>query len=342
MKRNVFVIATEYHFLVTMSIIETSFSGKEWKNEIVLTHERTNGILADSLPASISIIRIAPIGSLKWRKYLKQNIYNTPLDNLFVVHAFRELELAFLYLAPKGVKRYLMQDGALFYNMLERNLFLGRLRQTLVFYKDLLSRGLLMIRPVIYGRYEEKSPFIDGLWMTNPEIYRLPNLKKEKKVFSLFPKEDSAIRFSKYFEDSSTYDFSKLNKALLYIAPKVATEEKIIKEIEVLKHIMTKFNLENILIKIHPLELKSLHYNMLKAEFGDMVIANYTPADIYIANAINSIVVSSASTALIYNNKSCRYFALKNYYQNIGIYDAWKNITLPGHVKMVKKLEDLE
>ncbi|HEY0740163.1 MAG TPA: hypothetical protein VGD40_01840 [Chryseosolibacter sp.] len=340
LKRNVFVIATEYQFLVSLSIIDERFSAKEWINDIIATGPRSSHILQDRIPANIRF-SFFPDHEASWKDYLLREVYSSPLENLFVVHSYRAPELAFLYYAPANVRRHLIQDGALFYHQIEKNLFPSRTRQTFEFYKKLFQHNVFLTRFLPYGRYEEKSPLIDEIWLTNPEIYRLPGLAKKKNVFTLFPRSDSKTVYASYFKDSQDLDVEKLAHALIYLAPKIADEKVFPKELEVLEKIIHHFSLKNIFIKLHPLEVGSKHAVFLKQRFGDSVIANYTPADVYIANARNTVIVASMSTSLLNNNPSCRYFALRKYYQKIGLYEPWKNVTMPGHVRMLEDINEL-
>jgi hypothetical protein len=231
-----------------------------------------------------------------------------------------------------------MQDGALFYNRIEKGILGNRIKETFRIYSSLWKKGIFFSDIIWYGRFMEESNYVDELWMTNPVEYIGPKTKKPVNLINYFPGEDSANRVSRYFLQT---DFpADLDKYMIYLSPIIKSKAHVDIEISQIKELMNCLNLERAILKLHP-NTPDFHYEKLREEFGEVVIRNYVPAEVYIARAINSFVIGCASTSLFYNNPSNTYIGLKEYYQQLGIYADWKNINLPSHVKKMNTIRDI-
>lgn len=338
---NVFIVSTEYHFILVMSIIIEHFSGDQYKNRLIFNGPRSGDININSLPENVSAVRIT-FNDKDFKSNIKDEITTKKIDNLFVAHTYRAYETYALSLASTNTKIHLYQDGALFYHTMEVSLVLNRLRETFMIYKNLWDKNIILKKIVYYKRHMHKSSFVNELWMTNPEIFVDPKTKLKINTIKLFTKNNSIKRFNDYFHTKKEEDYKEINNCLIYLAPIIRDMNFLSVEIEQIKRLKIKFNKERLIIKLHPGAKDKRHFNALKENFGNVVIQNYIPAEMYIANSTNSCVVGSASTALFMKNEFCENFALKKYYQKLGIYASWKNVTLPEHVISINEFDEFD
>src|SRR5690606_30121188 len=106
---------------------------------------------------------------------------------------------------------------------------------------------------------------------------------------------------------------------LIYLAPKIYDRALVETEIKQIERILQLTGKKKLLIKLHP-AARDFQIKMLTEHFDAEVVRNGIPAEMYIANASNSVIVAAASTALFYHNPACRYYALKKYYMSLGLY----------------------
>ncbi|MCZ8216048.1 MAG: polysialyltransferase family glycosyltransferase, partial [Cyclobacteriaceae bacterium] len=294
----------------------------------------------DSLPKNIKAFDFFFDEEHNVQHRVQQEIISEGIDNLFVVNAYRPLETYVLSLMnPRRTQRHLIQDGALFYNKIEKSVFLNHTKNVFHVYKGLWKKKIWFTDLLYYGRYMEHSGYIDQVWMTNPEQYVGPALKKKVNVLTLFPNPDSIPTYSTYFGLSDEI-LEGLQDCLLYLPVFVKTEDKVQDEINCIKRIVKKLGKQKVFIKLHP---NAFDYQLkaMKEAFGSLVFKNNVAAEIYIANARNSHIVACASTSLFFYNPSCKYFALKRFYQDLGIYSSWYNIHLPPHVNVVDSDQEI-
>jgi hypothetical protein len=338
-KQNVFLLGTEYHFLMALSIVDAEYPANEYQNRFVFLGKRLQQIDKKSLPAHITALDFHFDQEPQVQERVRTEIIQDGVNNLFVVHAYRSLETYILSLMKKGAtRRHLMQDGALFYNKIEKSVFLNHAKNVYQVYRDLWRKGIFFTDLLYYGRYMEKSGYIDEVWMTNPQQYVGPPVKKPVHVVKLFPNADSPAVYTRYFNVDREV-LTQLEDCLLYLPVFVKTPEKVQEEIDCIKRIIKKLDKKKVFIKLHPNSFEFQRKAMEQA-FGKYVFKNNVAAEVYIANARNAHVVACASTSLFYHNPSCKYFALKRFYQSMGIYSNWYNIHLPPHVTVVDS--DLE
>lgn len=336
---NVFVLATEYQIMLALSVIEEFFSDGNYNNQLVLCDHRGGGVNIANLPTYVSAIRLS-FTDLGFDKRVKNEIFNKPLANLFTSHAYRPFETYVLSLVKKGTMIHQIQDGALFYHRQEIALWKGRIKETFNIYFKLLKRGVVLKDFVWFGRHMHRSGYIKKLWMTHPDLFIDKACGKPIQKINLFPTSNSIAVANRSFVGGDNIDFTNLQNCLIYLAPIILKEELFAVEISEISKVMSVLGKDKILIKIHPAYPQPQRVKMMEAAFGPVVVQNYIPAELYIANSSNSCVVSTASTALFYEQNHCPRFALKHYYQRIGLYAKWKNVNLPKAVKLIDEIED--
>jgi hypothetical protein len=340
-KVNIFVLGTEYHFLISMSIIEEHFSDGNYFNKFIFLGQRLSQIDTSALPTNSAFTTLFAETEPDIKKKVNDFIFSDKIENLFVVNAYRIPETYILSkIDRKKTKTHLMQDGALFYNRIEKSVYKNRIKEMSRIYLGLWKRKIFFTDIILYGRFMETSGYIDELWMTNPDIYIGPKTRKKINRIKLFPKDDSIQKFTRAFKlDHKLTD--GLSDYLIYLSVIVRDLTKVPKEIEQIKLLQDRAGKSKVLIKLHP-NSSDYQFEKMKEAFGEQVFRNYVPAEIYIANARNSTVVGCASTSLLYNNESCEYYALKKMYQEMGIYLKWLNIQLPEHVTFIESIDQIQ
>ncbi len=338
-RNNVFVLATEYQIMLALSVIEEFFSDGSYNNQLVLCDHRGGGVNIAMLPPNVNAIRLG-FSDQNFKERVKNEIFNKPLVNLFTSHAYRPFETYVLSQVKKETTIHQIQDGALFYHKQEVSLWKGRIKETFNIYYKLYKRGIILRDFIWFGRHMHRSGYIKKLWMTHPDLFIDKACGKAIQKINLFPTSNSVRVANNCFVSGDNRDFTKLENCLIYLAPIILNEKLFASEIEEIAKILHVLKKEKVLIKIHPAYPQPERRKMMEAAFGDVVVQNYVPAELYIANSVNSCVVSTASTALFYEQSHCPRFALKHYYQRIGLYAKWKNVNLPKAVKLIDEIED--
>ncbi len=336
---NVFVLGTEYHFLMAYFIIQEHFNTDNFENRVVFLGKRLRQIDKQRLPQNINTIEFFIETEKNPAKKAREEILKGEVSNLFMVNVYRPADTMIVSMASKKTRRHLIQDGALFYHRIEKSLWKNRVKVTCEIYTALWKTGYFFRDIIWYGRFMEESNYIDEVWMTNPNEYIGPPIKKKLNIINFLPHKDSLQNVLSFFHGEVNIPADMVNY-LIYLSPIIKVAEHIDIEIHQIIQLLQRLRIDKVIIKLHP-NTSDEHYRKLYDVFGDSVIKNCIPAELYIASAKKSIVVGCASTSLFYNNSNCRYFALKKFFQSLGIYAQWKNINLPPHVAQVDSMEDI-
>jgi hypothetical protein len=333
-KINLFVSGTEYHFLMCISLINEYYSGVQYENVMLLGGYRSSQIDVRMLPDNVTPIvlktfkkaeDILPVLSM-----LRYNAY----DNLFVFHLYRTLEAYIVYKMKKSTVVHLVEDGALFYHKMERRGLVSRLRMTWTIYREMLQMRLRFFKLIFYRFHLWDSADVDVICMTRPDLFvGRSNLKKPIRYIHLFPDQKMISDCERYFN----VPIPHLKNCLIYISFKVYSERDADREIKIIDYLFKKSRYNNLFIKLHP-AARQFQIDKMKSHYGDSVVLNNLPAELYLAKAVDSDIFSVASTSMFYNNPACKYYSLKLVCQHLGLYAQWKNVQLPSHVTMITDL----
>jgi hypothetical protein len=338
MSTNIFLLGTEYHLLLTLSIIEAKFSGPDYHNLLVVVGKRLTAMDVDKLPANIEVMAFDFDKDPDGKANADKKILALKPAHIFVFHTYRPLEVYLLSSVPTTTGRHLVQDGSVFYTRVEKNMFFTQIKNTWALHKMLRNKGVRLGKIVPVRKSIKQSQLIDDIWLTNPEIYvEAPGKPKPKVYFKLFPFDETRHQYSTYFKAEGDSKIGPFEDYLMFLPPHLREDNQMQKCVELLKELIAKLGKRNLLIKIHP-NSSQKQLDFFKKEFGDVVIKNHIPAELYFANASDTIIVAAASTSLFYYNPLCTYFALIRFFQNIGLYPDWKHVNLPEHVVKVNEL----
>jgi hypothetical protein len=334
---NLFVMTTEYHFLLTMSIIKEKFSSLESRNVLIFTGERLSAIVPGNIPnVEVNTLNVQREENLK--DTIQQLISRHSLSNLFVFIAYRDLETYLLTTVGKSVNRHLVQDGANFYFKIDRLVLKSRLKETLKIYQNLWRKGIVLKKLVLFKTHMAQCGFVDHVWITNPEVYREPRFQKKiiHKINLLLDKSNVRL-VSRYFGSD---EIPPITNTLIYLSSRLTRKDLILLEISQLKLILLKLSNPKLLVKLHP-NSSILQVELLTQAFGNSVLNNYIPAELYIAQSTNSVIIGGVTAALFFKNPACSYFTLVKIYQQLGLFPKWIEVTFPTHVKEMEDLDGL-
>jgi hypothetical protein len=331
--RNVFILTTEYHCLLSISIIHDNFTDSAADNVLVFTGKRLSQIDVKSLPPSVQVVNLI---DQEWTK-AGVSQFSKGADNVFVFTAYRDLETYVLIQSEGRAKRHLVQDGANFYFNILKPVFLSRVKETIKIYRNLWRRGILLKRFVLYKKHLAQCDFIDYVWITNPEVYQQPSVSRKPTCLvklSLSPnsRHDTYKVFGSEIESFSN--------AIIYLSAIMTDETEIRSEIEQLTILLSRVPHERLLIKLHP-NASETQTALFQSVFHGSVLKNFTPAELYIANARDSYIVGTASAALFFCNPTCFYFSLLSPYQRIGLFPKWIQVNFPSHVNVIEHYDDI-
>ena len=335
---NVFILTTEYHFLLSMNIIFERFNTAEFTNQLIFTGPRLSDINVGSLPAHVYVTEINVESERHLEKKIRETILVKSLAHVFVFTAYRDLETFVLCSVDPSVKRHLVQDGANFYFKISKSVMWSRFKETLKIYRNLWRKGILLKKFVRYKKHLADCGFIDDVWITHPEVYEKPLLSAKAVIkVNLLEKNVDKTPFYKYFGMDEDSEYSN---AVIFLSSRLNHEKDILAEINIIQSIIMKFTNYALLVKLHP-AASVLQVEMLRSAFENGVIKNFTPAELYISKAKNSFVVGCASAALYYHNKECRYFSLVRDYRYRKLFPETTHVNFPAHITVVKNLMEL-
>ena len=337
---NVFVPGTEYHMLLTMSIIEDRFSGKDYHNLLVFTGKRHQNLNVAALPANVELVFFDwdkdPEAKVKADAILARK----PKD-IFVFHSYRPFDVYLLTYSDKGTGLHLVQDGSNFYFKIDKTYLRTRWDLTKKIWKGLRSKGIWPRGFHFATKSIKQSPHIHDIWITNPEIYvEVPNKIRPKVPFRLFPNDATRNNYNQYFKGEGWDGTQTFDDYLFFLPPHLREDWQLEKCGELLEDLINRLGKKNLMIKIHP-NSPQRQLDYFTEKFGDVVVRNHIPAELYFNSATDSIIISAASTSLLFNNPSCRYYALITFFHKIGLYPTWKHMNIPAHVHAVDSLEDI-
>jgi hypothetical protein len=335
---NVFVLTTEYHFLLSMSIILDKYASDGFRNVLVFTGPRLSDVAINSLPPFVETVEIFIDTEMYVKKKIQETFFQAEVRNVFVFTAYRFLETFVLCKVPRSVKRHLVQDGANFYATIKNSVFIRRLKETVGIYRNLWKKGFFFITPVLYKKHLAQSSLVDFVWVTNPEVYVEPRWSRKPVIkIDLLKSERAKEVLMKCFSRLKIHGYDNY---LIYLTTRLTEPDAIELEIEMIKSLTVKFRTLNLLVKLHP-HSPAIQVNHIQKAFGAKAVKNYVPAELYIMNAKNTCVVGAPSAGFFFENPMCNYFCLEKIYQKLEIWPQSMDIHFPHHVKKPETLSQI-
>lgn len=329
MKKNVFIISTEYHLMEAVSYIINSFNNGEYDNYIYQISPRDSKrfdrfkIKYDFIPAHFQLIKYDLGGKYEkeFKDSLKELISQKP-ERLFF---FDEGHYWIPYLIKKVRQNNcticLGPDGANVYHnedLTWRYIFRYVYHFLIFIYSHRLFPPFFT---VIKRHHYAYTPGIDELWMEFPEGFN--NYYKKKLVKQPVLNNPQTIETVAKIFDFNLEAVSEERKNAILLIDSPFGNRTVDKMMEIISDVRKRYPDYSLYVKAHP---GTSQYAIDKySEIGNVsFLGNNYPAELYILSFKQSIIISVYSTSILCNNPDCRFYWL--YPMFYGFFDESYNM----------------
>lgn len=349
MKKIFFIIHTEYHMMVALTLIADFYSDENLYDIDIFQIERKGSTRFnfDKNTKLKSNVRYQVINYNKYKATFKDSnesfleyILNSDYDIFIMFNHHIDLQVYIAkYLYKKGVEIHLAPDGAKVY---AKSKFTPRwsFLMTLEYLKFIRSNKLpfnFYFPTLKYANLKE----IKKIYIQFPDAYENAS-KKEIIKFNALKSEAAKELNLDFFNFSVPNELVKDEKVIMYINQPIRQDLILDFEIELLQKLNQKFHDYSLIIKFHPLTSKN---QIVKFKSLDNVtlISKTFPAELYIASLNNSIVLSFWSTACLINNEKTRVYWLNKLLERKNmLFNNTKIINPTKHIKSIVAFEDIK
>ena len=308
MEKVVFIVHTEYHLMETIGYITHYFPDTLYDIYIYVASVKNGGrIKASDLnfeDFKINVLFVSYEPSCLFSLHNKQMIAGIIDVNPDILFIFTEFHYWKQYLVSKlhkkGCRIILAPDGANVYS--DRTFtFNGNLKHMFRFF--LINFTNLTIPPLFItrGKYDYAYlKHIDEVWVDNASIFKNRNNHTVKETLN-FGEIDSIVQIKKMY---GANELNIIDSSILFIDQPVdvSLTDKII---DLINYVSNKTK-RPVYIKMHP-NSDANKVNCYKQN-GFIILPNHLPAELYIQNLKDSLILSLFSTALFLDNKTCRFY----------------------------------
>lgn len=335
----VFMVNTEYHLLLSVGIMREYY--KEGYNLIVYRVSPVNGTRLNNLDFSKSNIIYREIlydyshpnknlkDELNEIVKLRPNQFFFFLENKFWMNYF------FKKLHTNGAKIILGPDGMKAYANLITP-FSIRVKEYVKGFYYMIKARMFNSFPHVEKKYAT-SEYIDEVWVENVEAY-INNTNKKVIEFHISYDEEFLSELNVIF-NTKKEDFSILNqKTILFLDSSFSSASYYDTTIKILKQIQEKYPDRKLVVKSHQNSKDRSIYKDAIKNIGYLE-SNY-PAELYIANAKDCIVIALISTSLLFYNPTCKYYWIYPMYKEM--VDCSNVINPTIHIKVVDTISDIK
>lgn len=333
------MVNTEYHLLMTIGIIRKYFQ---------------EGY-------DIYIYRVSPIGGnrlkhLDFSQYkfcYKEIIYNYSrpdkelkgwLDDIIKLQPdsfffFLENKFWLNYLLKKlhrnGTKVVLGPDGMKAYSNFRAS-NTSRLKQFLHGFYCLIKAHIFYSFPFVEKRYAT-SKYIDEVWVECLSAYK-NNTRKKVVEFKISCDKEYVKDLNNIFHINEKAFASMRGKTILFLDSPFSSEKYYEHTIEILSGFRTLFPDRKLLLKLHQLSSEVATKEFCRLADIAYLDSKY-PAELFIANADDCVIVSLISTSLLFFNPNCKYFWTYPMYKDMVDYSNIVNPT--HHIKVISNISEV-
>lgn len=194
---------------------------------------------------------------------------------------------------------------------------------------------------IFYFPFIEKcyatSNYIDEVWIENKDKYK--NRTNKKVVEFRIPHDEAFVsELNKIFMVKSEEYLLMKEKTILFLDSSFSSEQYYDITINILKELQKKYSDRKLIIKLHQ-SSSCKAKQKYESISGVYFVESKYPAELYIANAKDCVVISLISTSLLFYNPCCRYYWIYPMYNNIVNYAKISNPT--KHIKITKSVSEL-
>ncbi len=329
-----FLVGTEYHMLVTLSAIADLYSDSK-KYEITICQVNTDvkKRFRENVDLGLSHVEYVSIAinsnSEPTQQQFKNEInrlesygYNTFIFfnehselGVYLVKAL-SAQGTHIILAPDGMKAY---DNLTHFAPRWSLKFSMRYRKFVK--KNKLNRKYNTIWPRLRYAYLKNTKEV---WITNPDRFNNWNNKKVSKL-EIMQTQDAISLINRFFMFDPLKEMKVREKVIFLICmpPKYEVIEQFNEEL--IQTLLQNFPDYTLMLKLHP-ATTPLQIERLKKLDRCILINSTNPAELFIAQLKDSIIISFWSASSLINNASCRFYWLFRIFE--------KNENLPGILKV--------
>ncbi len=306
MKKVLFQLGTEFHYMVALSLIDKYYSGNDYEiHFIIVSNPNNKSRLSDiKLDEKYKYHKVSYNHNEEKRFQdvidLKQFIESNDFHHFtsFLYHDPIFVYLTY-YFKSKKTTTFLAPDGMGAYVKFTAKNYRSRLVNTLKSYKFFKIHGFKFPKFWFTSWDFGKNGYYDYIYAYSES---LPNLPKKNiiAVDYTFSKEQIESLMKTFELDFSNYP--ELSKVVLVINERHYLPKY---ESQLLKVIAESLPGYTILFKKHPNQkIENLSY------LADTVyrIDSVFPVEILIASLKGGIIISSYSNSMLYHNPNCKYF----------------------------------
>ena len=342
MKKNVFFVNTEYHLVITLGIIRQYYS-VDYENTIIrispVEKHRLNNLSFDATSIDYSeIIYDYSHPTKKLKSDLQAIIDLRPHTLFFFLENKFWMNYFLSRLHKSGTRIVLCPDGMKAYNNIHsfsNALYLKALFKGFV---NLIQANLFPSFPHIERKYAS-SWYIDEVWVEYPLSFNNQSLKRVVEFH--YTVDDSLVELLNRVFCVEEKDIGIVRKkpSILFIDSAYQSVGYYNRTIELLSAFVARHPEMDILIKYHPLskEMARKAYSRIQGVYE--LNPDY-PAEIYVAAAKDSIVVSMVSTSELFYNPSCSYYWIYKLYKDMYDYGGLSNPT--SYIHVINSIDEIE
>jgi predicted metal-binding protein len=354
MKNILFAIYTEYQLLLAVNEMLQNYDSQEYDVTFLIKRSKRNGRLCQELNLSQ-----LPVSEIMWDFDLDSGnkIDEAPLmviNQLLEVHwdkfiYFQEEDRLTVILANvlmrKGTKNVLFQDGLKPYNAMKSR-SLGQVKWNIRQMRWLRSNNF-KANPIFSLLNCHRYAYLKAtskVFLTFPEAYHNWNNKPIGKI-----EIQKSERLKEKLEEVFLWDDELMKtkaKSIFFVSQFMRDDGTF--ELKLLDYLIDSFPNHTLYIKFHPLSLQWDKAFVEKVkEIGTrhdiQIVDSKIPAELFIMQLKDSIVVSSISTSMFLDNPDCRFYYVyeiaKAYIPRFGRYHV---LNPTPHVMTVQKFEDIK
>jgi len=332
---NVFLVHTEYHLMVTIRMIVSCFNKDS--NIVYYTVRRIKN--HPSLPTNDYAIVFIPLPAKDYGvKSVFLDMMATKPSNFIVFQDFLSDNIYLIYnFYRKRIKVSLVQDGFKPYPIWHRkHQFVVIIKETTELYLQMAKRRSLIpsffLRSYKYG----KLRYFKELWLDYPD--KLP-YKSKKKINKIpdFTEESKTLCFSLF----SYCKEKTIENAILFIGQPLKTEELRRREVDTIEKLLSIHSTKTFIYRPHPNMSKEQQDRIIQIS-GVNIYDKPMPIELLMLSMDNSIIVSPWSTALLTNNKKCRfYWIYKLIFDNFAQAAQYEIVNPTDHIIEVNSIEEV-
>ncbi len=319
-KKNIaFLVHTEYHLLISSSIISAHFNDTTtFENRIYNLFSKrklVEGLNTHLVSNEFKVI--CSEGNKQIKSDLQEIIEFAP-DFFFYFQEGSPINYYIVAnLSKKGTKIALVQDGLKAYSIVNKRFEgLAIIRDTFRSYKHLFDHKLPLWKAHLFKNYKYGvTKEINELWVSHPDAFVKNNKKLIRKIPEISEKNRLELIRGVFNFEQDRFLTSGDDKVIFYINQPFYNNNNIAIEYLFLKKLIeTNNSIKGVYVKIHR-STSEYHLNFYKKLPIVTIIYDNIPAELLVLSLNNSIVLSGWSTTLLTFNPTC------NYYYNYPIYE---------------------